>query len=101
MYFSNIKRIIGPAVVLTVMLALNSNTTAQTPQEIGQPDVPCTEVQVPAGNRLASHAYAIGVQMYRWNGTRWVFVEPVAGLFANELSRGSCNALRRPDVGKQ
>jgi len=40
-------------------------------------------LQVPAGNKVAFHAYAEGVQIYRWNGTSWTFVAPEAVLFAH------------------
>ena len=33
------------------------------------------------GGRLAAHAYAVGVQVYRWNGTSWGFVGPEAALY--------------------
>jgi hypothetical protein len=44
---------------------------------------PCQNLQVPAGNKVASHVYARGVQIYRWDGTSWVFVAPEAVLFAD------------------
>jgi hypothetical protein len=37
---------------------------------------------------VAFHTYALGVQIYRWNGTRWVFLEPVATLFADANYHG-------------
>ena len=43
----------------------------------------CQELQVPEGNKVSSHLYAEGVQIYRWNGTSWVFVAPEAALFAD------------------
>jgi hypothetical protein len=43
----------------------------------------CSKLEVPAGMQLASHVYAKGVQIYRWNGQSWTFVEPVAQLFAD------------------
>jgi hypothetical protein len=43
----------------------------------------CPNLQVPAGNTLASHVYAVGVQIYRWNGTGWSFAGPEAVLFAD------------------
>jgi len=55
------------------------------------PDLPlplCESIQVDAGNELAFHAYATGVQVYKWNGGSWVFVEPVASLFADRGFRG-------------
>src|SRR5438094_716450 len=43
----------------------------------------CQKLQAPAGNEVAYHAYAVGVQIYRWNGTKWTFVSPEAVLFAD------------------
>src|SRR5215212_4836736 len=43
----------------------------------------CQTLQPPAGNEVASHVYAVGVQIYRWNGAKWAFVSPEAVLFAN------------------
>ena len=43
----------------------------------------CTNLQSPAGSKLAVHVYATGVQIYRWSGTSWVFVEPSAVLSAD------------------
>src|SRR5262249_33178335 len=34
------------------------------------------------GNKVAFMAYAEGVQIYRWNGTKWDFVAPEATLYA-------------------
>ena len=44
------------------------------------PDVPAS-LAVPDGNKVAFHAYAVGVQIYRWSGTAWVFVAPEAVLY--------------------
>ncbi len=55
------------------------------------PELPapaCDSVNVPAGNRVTSHLYALGVQIYRWNGTNWVFVAPEAALFADSCYEG-------------
>src|SRR5882724_4710957 len=43
----------------------------------------CDSLQVPEGNSVAFHAFAIGVQIYRWDGTNWVFVAPSAKLYAD------------------
>jgi Protein of unknown function (DUF3455) len=43
----------------------------------------CQDLQVPAGNKVAYHVYAEGVQIYRWSGTSWNFVAPEAELFAD------------------
>lgn len=75
---------------LAVLLSVASFAPASAPaaDDLLPPDLPCTEIQVPAGHRLSYHTYALGVQRYRWNGTAWAFVEPVARLFANETYRG-------------
>ena len=43
----------------------------------------CTNLQAPAGSKLAVHLYATGVQIYSWSGTSWVFVAPSAVLSAD------------------
>jgi len=45
----------------------------------------CETLQVPAGNDLSLHAFATGVQIYRWNATTnlWDFAGPRANLFAD------------------
>lgn len=56
-----------------------------------EPQLPsplCDKLQVEAGNRVAFHVYALGVQVYRWNGASWVFVAPVANLYADDNYRG-------------
>jgi len=37
---------------------------------------------------VAFHVYALGVQIYRWNGASWVFVAPAARLFADAEYHG-------------
>jgi len=52
----------------------------------GTPDLPtpaCDTLNVPVGNKINSHTYALGVQIYRWSGSNWVFIAPVAALFAD------------------
>ena len=43
----------------------------------------CASIAVPEGNKVCFHVYAVGVQIYRWDGTTWVFVAPAAVLYAN------------------
>lgn len=40
-------------------------------------------LQPPPGNEMFYRVYAVGVQVYRWNGTSWDFVGPLADLFAD------------------
>jgi hypothetical protein len=44
----------------------------------------CSSLEVQDTNKVSMHAYAVGVQIYRWNGTAWIFVAPAAILYANE-----------------
>ena len=46
----------------------------------------CTNLHV--DGKLAFHAYAKGVQIYRWNGTSWAFIAPDAALYADAGFRG-------------
>lgn len=73
------------------VLALASIPGAQASNDKRAPDLPsplCDRLQVLPGNKLAFHAYALGVQIYRWNGTNWDFVAPSARLFADPEYHG-------------
>jgi hypothetical protein len=48
----------------------------------------CSNLTVPAGNKLFFRVFAEGVQIYRWNGTSWAFVAPEAVLSANPGGTG-------------
>jgi hypothetical protein len=85
MQFINIKNIILTALLL---VAVGLSTVSAAPfvsitDDLQPPVVPCTEVQVQDGNKVSFHVYAIGVQIYRWNGASWVFVAPVANLYSD------------------
>ena len=43
----------------------------------------CDALKPPADQVTMFRLYAVGTQNYRWNGTNWVFVEPVATLYAD------------------
>lgn len=49
------------------------------------PDLPagCERLRVANGHKLMFRTYAIGVQVYRWNGASWDFVAPIANLYAD------------------
>jgi len=50
------------------------------------PELPsplCDDVNPPEGARVRHHLYASGFQIYRWNGSQWVFVAPEAALYAD------------------
>jgi hypothetical protein len=46
------------------------------------------KLRVGAGYKVAAHAYAVGVQIYRWDGTSWVFVAPEAVLYHGDEDEG-------------
>lgn len=70
-------------------LALVLGTSAMGKgREADLPSPLCDSLNVPAGNRISSHVYAKGVQIYRWNGTAWVFVAPDATLYADPCYNG-------------
>ena len=73
--------------VLVIALGYLSVSIAKASDE---PELPpqCSSIVVPEGNKLSFHAYARGVQIYRWNGASWDFVAPVATLFAEEGFHG-------------
>ena len=77
--------------VLTAVvgLACASMPVARAGVGRGAADLPaiCDGIQVPSDSRIAFRLYAVGVQVYRWNGTAWTFVEPVATLYADDNYR--------------
>jgi hypothetical protein len=89
MHNMKLKRAVGLALLLAVALAPLRPARAMSGGR--GPDLPpaiCGGLQVMPGNKVAFHAYALGVQIYRWNGTGWGFVAPVANLFADDNYRG-------------
>ena|ERR1044072_2222511 len=83
-----IKAIIAMAALL-MATGITSANTPTAPVKNG-PDLPsplCDRLRVQEG-KLHSQVYADGVQVYRWDGLSWVFVEPIATLFANSNYNG-------------
>lgn len=90
MFNMKIKRVIG-LVILLAVAGFASISFAQENDSNRTPELPpgiCDSVQVPPGNKVAFHAYALGVQIYKWNGASWVFVAPEATLYASHNYRG-------------
>ena len=84
MFNIKFKRAFGLVLLLTIALASIPAARANDGSRV--PDLPsplCDSVQVPPGNKVAFHVYAQGVQVYKWNGTCWDFVAPVATLSAD------------------
>jgi len=79
----NIREILGIfAITLTVAVG---NALALSENAARQPELPagCASIEVPEGNKVSFHTYAIGVQIYRWNGASWTLLAPSAKLFAD------------------
>jgi hypothetical protein len=69
------------ALLLTLTLAMPA--AAQSPRgSTPELEGDLAKLNVPEGHQLAFAVYAEGAQIYRWNGTAWVFVAPDAILFA-------------------
>jgi hypothetical protein len=86
------KQIIGTVAMLAVIAFGHASVTfAVSVDDSNQtPLLPagCEQLAAPAGHEVAYKVYAVGVQIYRWNGTAWVFIAPEAGLFASANFRG-------------
>jgi Protein of unknown function (DUF3455) len=88
------RKILAPialqlALALLASVSLASAPKARADDTLQPPDLSfCPNLQVPAGNVLKFHAYGIGVQIYQWNGTSWVFVGPSATLYADSGYHG-------------
>ena len=47
------------------------------------PEVP-DDIAVPVGNKVQFHGFAVGVQIYTWNGSSWGAAVPEATLYDND-----------------
>jgi len=83
-------------IALVLLFAVVGPAPATTPaapasapdRSLDLPSPLCDSVQVPEGNSLAFRVYALGVQVYKWNGASWGFVGPSATLFADANYHG-------------
>ena len=86
------KQIIATAALLVVIALGHASVTfaLSLDDSYPQPVLPagCEQLAPPTGHEVAYHVYAVGVQIYRWNGSAWAFVAPEAGLFASRNFRG-------------
>jgi hypothetical protein len=70
--------------LLLLLPALAAPAAAAPFDDLQPPDLgECRTLRVPPGNRLSLRTFGVGVQIYRWNGTGWIFVAPQAVLFAD------------------
>src|SRR4051812_41268822 len=68
-----------------LLLAVAALSRAARADDQRAPDLvgDCQRLRVGPGNKVDFHAFGVGVQIYRWSGTSWVFVAPEAVLYAN------------------
>ncbi len=77
------------AALALCLLAFAASTGAAPSSDRPTPNLgTCQDLAAPAGNKVAFHVYAEGVQIYRWSSTGWSFVGPDAVLYANAGSDG-------------
>jgi hypothetical protein len=91
MLYLKSKRIVAVVLLFAILFAAGPKSIPAAQSDNRIPDLPsplCDSLQVPAGHKVSFHTYAIGVQIYRWNGASWTFVAPEALLFANANYRG-------------
>jgi hypothetical protein len=79
---------LGAPVLALLLGACTSPSHADPASDIRAPEVP-VGLQTPGEtNKIHFHAYAVGVQIYAWSGTNWVFQSPEAVLFADADAHG-------------
>lgn len=86
MLINSTKRVIFLATL--VIVASSLGISQDDALGLQAPAVPCSEIVVPEGHKLQKIVYAVGVQIYRWNGSAWAFVAPEANLYADPNYRG-------------
>ena len=81
----------GRTAGLLAALLLVATAPLLTAQERRTPELPpgCEALRVPAGHAVSAHAYATGVQTYRWDAANgvWMFTGPLALLHADPAGR--------------
>jgi hypothetical protein len=79
------------AATLVVLAAVAHLAAANSLARVAQgPELPaqCTQIAVDEDQTLIFHAYAIGVQIYRWTGSSWELKAPDATLYSDPNYRG-------------
>jgi hypothetical protein len=72
------------AIIATALVLAACGNDSPVAPEVKDVDMRgCENLNVPAAAMLANRLFARGVQIYRWNGSTWGFVEPSAVLFAD------------------
>src|SRR5215475_3571143 len=84
--FGSISQFIPPMALVAAGLTWLSSPSPAQAQVDSPPPLPsptCDSLQVTNGDSVVFHGYAIGVQIYTWTGTNWLFVAPAARLYAD------------------
>jgi hypothetical protein len=77
--------------VVTTTVLLAAGLTAQVyAKDNRAPSVP-TDIAVPEGHQVHFHGYALGVQIYTWNGTSWGASVPEAILLDDDGNIVACH----------
>lgn len=68
-----------------LLLCAAATLTAKAGDDNRIPDLPpvCDRIGVTEDNKAVFHVFAVGVQIYRWDGTNWGFIAPEAILYAD------------------
>ena len=76
--------------VAALVLALVATAGAEPGNDPRAPELTgdCAKLNVEAGHKVIAHAYAVGVQIYRWDGTSWGLVGPDAVLYHGDDQDG-------------
>jgi hypothetical protein len=86
MYRTKINHVIKLLVLVTLVTIGLQSAQATTLDNSNGPVLPeqCSSIRIEEGHKLAFHAYARGVQVYKWNlvTQKWDLLAPVATLYA-------------------
>lgn len=83
------RRAMAGAVLAAGLFGIVGPGAAEPGNDNRAPDVEdYPKLEVPEGNKVSFVAYAEGVQIYRWDGSAWVFVAPEAVLIAGNEHGG-------------
>jgi hypothetical protein len=80
--FGSAVKSIKSAVLLSLCTAASFSAQANDARTPELPEV-CGRIAAPEGTHVVFHVFAVGVQIYHWNGTAWVFFNPAAILYAD------------------
>lgn len=70
MQFVKFKHIATMTLVLLGVASLGLGSPLEHDDRTPELPAGCEKLEVESGNKVSFHAYAIGIQRYRWNGTR-------------------------------